>query len=118
MLSKIKKVISGKDIRNTISRVGLNPDEKKKVKKYSLGMKQRLVLAQAIMEKPDYLLLDEPTNGIDKEGVALVKDIIFEEKKRGAVILIASHIESDMKDLCDEKFYIKNGSIYQHETGV
>lgn len=118
MLSKIRKVITREEIKDAIRRVGLNPNEKKTVKKYSLGMKQRLVLAQAIMERPDYLLLDEPTNGIDKEGVILVKKIIQEEKRRGAVILIASHIESDMQELCDEKFYIESGSICRHEMGA
>ena len=118
MLAGIRKIIGREEIRDILLRVGLNPDDKKIVKKYSLGMKQRLVLAQAIMEKPAYLLLDEPTNGIDKDGVSLIKNIIAEEKKRGAVIMLASHIESDMKSLCDEKFYMDSGRIYRHETGV
>ncbi len=116
-LAKIRKVATKDEVREAILRVGLNPDEKKAVRKYSLGMKQRLILAQALMERPAYLLLDEPTNGIDKDGVRLVKRILQEEKKRGAVILLASHMESDMKELCDEKFYIASGCIQRHETG-
>ena len=83
IFAKIKKKISDEDIRSAILRVGLNPNDKKKYYKYSLGMKQRLVLAQAFMEKPDILLLDEPTNAIDEGGIDIVRKIILEEKQIG-----------------------------------
>ena len=70
---------------------GWIPRIKERLKKYSLGMKQRIVIAQAIMETPDILMLDEPTNALDEEGVALMRNIVKEEKERGAMILIASH---------------------------
>ena len=81
-----------------IERVGLSNDGKK-FAKYSLGMKQRLVFAQAIMEKPELLILDEPTNALDTEGVRLFKEIIRQEKERGATVLIASHSLEDSRIL-------------------
>ena len=81
------------------------------IKKYSLGMRQRLIVAQAIMEKPNFLFLDEPTNAIDKEGVLLIRDIIAEEANRGAVVLLASHISQDISTLCTEIYHMKHGRI-------
>ncbi|MEG7730060.1 ATP-binding cassette domain-containing protein, partial [Listeria monocytogenes] len=87
-LSKIKNIASAEDIDNAIDRVGLSPHIDKKVKKYSLGMKQRLNIAQAIFEKPAVILLDEPTNAIDDQGIELINQLLLEEKKRGATIII------------------------------
>lgn len=110
-LASIHKKVSKTQIKETIERVGLNPKDKRKIKKYSLGMKQRITLAQAIMEKPDLLLLDEPTNALDTEGVGQIRQIIKEEKKRGAIICLASHNAEDIEILCDEIYQIIEGKI-------
>lgn len=81
--------------------MGLDPDLKRHVKKYSLGMRQRLGLAQAIMENPKILILDEPFNGLDKDGVADMRKYLLELKERGKTILIASHSSEDIEILCD-----------------
>lgn len=113
MLADIRKKIGMTEIRESIKRVGLNPDDKRTIKKYSLGMKQRIVLAQALMEKPEILLLDEPTNALDDSGIELIREIILEEKKRGAIVLVASHNKEDIELLCDEVFRIKEGKIVE-----
>ncbi|AIM15975.1 MULTISPECIES: ABC transporter ATP-binding protein [Neobacillus] len=111
ILSKIKKVASKHDIEEAIKKVGLDPFSKLKVKKYSLGMKQRLNIAQAIFEKPDILLLDEPTNAIDDKGVELIHNLLLEEKKRGAIIIIASHLKEDIESLCDFSLKMNEGNL-------
>ncbi|MCR5518468.1 MAG: ABC transporter ATP-binding protein [Lachnospiraceae bacterium] len=110
-LSKINKKIGDKEIREVISKVGLDPDDKRPFRKYSLGMKQKIVLAQAIMEKPAILFLDEPTNALDEAGINSVRDIILEIKKEGALILIATHNKEDIELLVDELYKVKNGKI-------
>lgn len=110
-LAKINKKISDEQIREAIVRVGLDPDDKRTFRKYSLGMKQRIIIAQAIMEQPDILMLDEPTNALDEKAVNMVRDIIIEERRRGALILIASHNKEDIKVLCDEIYKVKNGRV-------
>ena len=99
------------DIRTAIERVGLDPDDKRTYRKYSLGMKQRLAIAQAIMEKPDVLMLDEPTNGLDDDGVRKIRDLILEEKARGAIVLLASHNQEDIRILSDHLFRIEQGQL-------
>lgn len=74
-------------------------------------MKQRIVLAQAIMERPDIIMLDEPTNSLDESGVSLIRQVITEEKQRGATILLASHNKEDIILLADEVFYLDNGQL-------
>ncbi|MFJ7471455.1 ATP-binding cassette domain-containing protein [Peribacillus frigoritolerans] len=111
ILAKIRNIASDEDIKANIKRVGLDPDSKMKVGKFSLGMKQRLSVAQAIFEKPDILLLDEPTNAIDEEGVTLVYQILKEEKERGALILLTSHHKQDLEALADEYVKMDNGGI-------
>ncbi len=92
----------GKDeIRGAISKVGLDPNDKKHVGKYSLGMRQRLGLAQAIMEDPDILILDKPMNGLDKDGVKDMRQYLLDLKEQGKTILIASHSAEDIDVLCD-----------------
>lgn len=98
-----------------MERVGLDPKDRRTYRKYSLGMKQRLLLAQAIMEKPQVLLLDEPTNAIDAEGVALIHEIMRQEADRGAVVLLASHISADIHDLCCKVYRMDRGRL---EDGV
>lgn len=110
-LSQINKKIEDDDIRYAIRRVGLDPYDKRPVRKYSLGMKQRIVLAQAIMEKPDILLLDEPTNALDEHGIQMFRALIEEEKKRDIIILLSSHNKEDIELLCDVVYRIKDGRI-------
>lgn len=111
LLARINKKIEDTDIEKAIVRVGLDPKDKRTFRKYSLGMKQRLVIAQAIMETPDVIMLDEPTNGLDEEGVCLIRKLIIEEKKRGALILLASHNKEDIYLLADKVFYLEHGKI-------
>ncbi|WP_079709566.1 ABC transporter ATP-binding protein [Paraliobacillus ryukyuensis] len=111
ILSKIKKTATEEDINDSIERVGLANKSDLKVKKYSLGMKQRLNIAQAIFERPDILLLDEPTNAVDEEGVSLIHDILLKEKERGATVVIASHHKEDVSPICDEIIKLDDGAI-------
>ena len=111
LLSKLNGKIGSAEIRNAIEKSGLNPDDKRPFRKYSLGMKQRIVFAQAIMETPDILFLDEPTNALDEEGVNDIRKIILEQKDRGALICIASHNKEDIKMMADEVFAIRDGRI-------
>lgn len=111
LLSKINKKIDDKEIWEAIKRVGLDPADKRSFRKYSLGMKQKIVLAQAFMEDPEVLLLDEPTNALDEETVNLIREILLEEKEKGKIIIIASHSREDIEYLCDEVYKISNGRI-------
>ena len=109
LLADIRKTASEKDICNALARVGLKSNLK--VKKYSLGMKQRLNIAQAIFEKQDIILLDEPTNALDEEGVGLIYKIIREEKERGALVIVATHHEEDLKEMCDVILKVSEGIV-------
>ena len=109
-LSKIKKVASDEDIDMALKEVGLS-GEKKKVREYSLGMRQKLAIAQAIFEKPELLLLDEPTYGLDEESVKKLKQLLIKEKNRNAVIILASHNKEDLENLSDEMIYMDMGRI-------
>ena len=100
-LAALNNKIGKEEIRNAIKSVGLNPDDKKHVGKYSLGMRQRLGLAQAIMENPELLILDEPMNGLDKDGVKDMREYLLALKEQGKTILIASHSAEDIDILCD-----------------
>lgn len=111
LISQIKKVASDDDIKNAINRVGLKSDLK--VRKFSLGMKQRLNIAQAVFEKPKIILLDEPTNALDDSGVKLVYDIIKEEKERGALIIVATHHEDDLREMCDVILEVSEGRLHE-----
>lgn len=111
LLAGIKKKIGDSEIRDTLISVGLDPDDKRKVKEYSLGMKQKLNFAQAIMEKPELLLLDEPTNAMDVQTVEKVRNILVEMKEKGTLIIIASHNKEDLDALCDEFIDICDGKI-------
>ena len=111
LLASIRKRATNEEIDQAIRRVGLEPEDKRTFRKYSLGMKQRLMLAQAIMEQPEALLLDEPTNAIDRKGVELVHQIMNEEAQRGAVVLLASHVDYDIRSLCSRVFLIEKGQL-------
>ena len=110
-LANLTKRIGREEVTEAISRVGLDPADKRVYKKYSLGMKQRLAIAQAIMEKPDVIMLDEPTNSLDEAGVEEIRKVILEEKKRGALILVASHNREDIRILADELYRVEEGRV-------
>lgn len=101
ILASLNKRIGLAEIAGSIRRVGLDPMMKKPVGKYSLGMRQRLGIAQAIMEDPSLLILDEPLNGLDKHGVREMRDLIKSLKEDGKTILLASHNQGDIDELCD-----------------
>ena len=110
-LANIKNIIGKKEIRESMERVGLDPDSKKKVSKYSLGMRQRLGIAQAIMENPDILILDEPMNGLDNQGVEDVRGILLNLRDEGKAIILASHNKEDIEILCDEVYEMDHGNL-------
>lgn len=112
-LSKIKGIISRDQIKQSIRKVGLNPEDKKPVGKYSLGMRQRLGLAQAIMENPELLILDEPMNGLDKEGVSDMRTLLLELKRQGKTIILASHSAEDIDVLCDGVSEMEHGKLHK-----
>ena len=109
MLASINK--GEVDISRALETVGLNPQDKRKYRKYSLGMKQRLGIAQAIMENPDILVLDEPMNALDEEGVEEIRQLLLKYRQLGRCILITSHNREDIEILCDEVFEIKSGVL-------
>ncbi len=110
-LASIKNIIGKKEIKESMERVGLDPGSKKKVGKYSLGMRQRLGIAQAIMENPDILILDEPMNGLDNQGVEDVREILLNLKDEGKSIILASHNKEDIEVLCDEVYEMDHGKL-------
>lgn len=111
ILAGLKGKISGREIREAVLKAGLDPDLKKAVSKYSLGMRQRLGIAQAIMEDPEFLVLDEPFNGLDKHGVSDIRALLLELKERGKTILLASHNSEDIRILCDGVFEMDGGRL-------
>ncbi len=109
-LASIRGKIGIDEIRKSIYTVGLDPDLKLHVGKYSMGMRQRLGIAQAIMEEPDLLVLDEPMNGLDNQGVEDIRSLLLSLKEKGVTIVLASHFKEDIAYLCDE--------VYQMDAGV
>ena len=110
-LASLRKKISKQDIKDVLVKVGLAGEEKKLVAKYSLGMRQRLGIAQAIMEDPELLILDEPMNGLDKDGIAEVRKLLLEMKAEGKTMIITSHNEEDIKVLCDKVVEMDQGKL-------
>ncbi|MDE7322424.1 MAG: ABC transporter ATP-binding protein [Lachnospiraceae bacterium] len=98
-------------LEGIMDKVGLNPKSKKHVGKYSMGMRQRLAIAQAIMEEPEFLILDEPFNGLDNHGVNEMRNLFLDFKKKGKIILIASHNAEDINVLCDHVYSMESGNI-------
>lgn len=113
MIASIRQIADVARIEEVLDKVGLIDAKDKKYEEYSLGMKQRLAIANVIMEVPNILIFDEPTNAIDEEGVVVLKKIIKEEKEAGKLILIASHEKEIIEELCDEVFYMKDGKIVE-----
>lgn len=112
-LAVIRNQIGKQEIRDTMKLVGLDPDSKKRVGKYSLGMRQRLGIAQAIMEKPKLLILDEPMNGLDTQGVEDIRSLLLRLKEEGTTILLASHNTEDIDTLCDTVSRIQDRELLQ-----
>ncbi|RKI41705.1 ATP-binding cassette domain-containing protein [bacterium D16-51] len=111
VLAEIQGKIGKKEIEEVMAEVGLDPAEKKKTKKYSLGMKQKLGIAAAVMENPDLIILDEPTNALDEEGVKNLHSLLKKHKEAGALILISSHDKEELEYLSDVLFFMENGTI-------
>lgn len=111
LLASLRNSIGKEEIVHAMRKTGLDPDLKRHVKKYSLGMRQRLGLAQAIMENPDILILDEPMNGLDKDGVEDMRNYLIDFRKHGKTILIASHSSEDISVLCDTVCEMEKGVI-------
>lgn len=113
LLAQIKKQATDDDIKEALEKVGLGNVGKKKVKAYSLGMKQKLSIAQAIFEKPELLLLDEPTNALDEKSVEDVRNLLLELKETGVTIIIASHNKDDIRYLADVVLEVDSGKIME-----
>lgn len=111
ILGKIKKTATDEDITTALERVGLKSDLK--VKKFSLGMKQRLNIAQAVFEKQKIILLDEPTNALDNDGVQLIYKLLKEEKERGALVVITTHHKEDLEEICDVVLEMTEGELHE-----
>lgn len=111
ILANLRGKIGRQEIRNAIQMVGLDPDSQKPVSKYSLGMRQRLGIAQAIMENPDLLILDEPFNGLDRHGVEDIRNLLLELKKQNKTMILSSHNREDIRILCDEVFELDGGKL-------
>ena len=111
ILTSIQNRINDEEIKEAIRKVGLDPDDTRTFKKYSLGMKQRLGIAAAIMEKPDIVILDEPINALDEAGAGLIKGILDELKANGSLIIIACHDTEELNYLSDEIYEIYEGQI-------
>ncbi len=106
-----------KKICDIMEKVGLDSKNRKKVRNYSLGMRQRLAIAQAIMEEPQILILDEPMNGLDRQGVEEIRNLLLEYKEAGRLILLASHNREDIEILCDAVYEIEEGHLCQTGLG-
>lgn len=113
ILAGLKRKISREEIQETLRKAGLDPELKKSVAKYSLGMRQRLGIAQAIMEDPEFLILDEPFNGLDKHGVEDIRNLLLDLKKKGKTIILASHNSEDIRILCDKVYEMDGGRIQE-----
>lgn len=116
-LAELRGKIGKDEVRQAIKRVGLNPDMRKHVSKYSLGMRQRLGIAQAIMEEPGILILDEPMNGLDADGISMVHDLIRLYREKGRLIILASHMIDDVMATCDKVYAIKDGKLEEKLPG-
>ena len=110
-LASIRRRIDDNRIRETLTEIGLDPDDKRTFHKFSLGMKQRLGIAAAIMENPDIIILDEPINALDDTGTEQIRDILIRHRERGALIIIACHDADELNFLSDEIIEIVQGQI-------
>ena len=111
LLAGIRGKAGREEVREAVRLAGLDPDDRRPVRKYSLGMRQRLGIAQAVMEDPRYLLLDEPMNGLDNEGLTDMRELFISLKNKGKTLLIASHSREDIEILCDRVYEMDKGRI-------
>lgn len=111
LLAELQGKVNIGEIEEILQKVGLNPKDKRTYRKYSLGMKQRLGIACAFMGSPQVILLDEPTNALDDEGILLLRTLVLQAKKRGALVIIASHDREELEKVADHIFYLKNGML-------
>ena len=111
ILASIQNKVGDKEIKSVMEELGLDPEDKKKFRKYSLGMKQKLGIAAAVMENPDMIILDEPINALDEKTVSVVKNILLRHKEHGALIIISCHDREELEFLSDEIFCIDTGEI-------
>lgn len=111
LLASIKKVITNEDILSILDEVNLGEEKDKRYSKYSLGMKQKLAIAQAFMENPSIILLDEPFNGLDSKSTDKIRKLILSKKTKDNLIIIATHNDKDIELLCDEVIYMTDGKI-------
>lgn len=115
LLASIKNKITKEDILDALKKVNLLDEKDKKYKKYSLGMKQKLGIAQAFMEKPDVIILDEPFNGVEEETAIALRNMLKELKKQGKLIILATHMKEDVMDLSDVIYEVQNGKFHKQE---
>lgn len=115
LLSLFSKKLDKEDIKECMLELGLNPEEKKTVRNYSLGMRQKLGIVAAIMEKQKLILLDEPTNNLDVESVMIVRNIIKKMKRNGSAIIMTSHNYEDIDNLCDRTLQLESGTLIEKE---
>ncbi len=113
LLASLQKKVNDEEILNTMRIVNLEQDKDKKYGKYSLGMKQKLSLAQAFMENPNIILLDEPFNGIDRQSVVKIKDYLKKMRNNDKLIIITTHISDDIENFADKVLYLEDGSFYE-----
>ena len=116
LIANIHRVVDETRIREDINEVGLDPDDKRKYKQFSLGMKQRLGIAGAVLENPELILIDEPTNALDTDGIEMVCKMILEQKERGALVILACHDFSVLKELSDEIYFVREGRVTPYES--
>ena len=114
MLASIENNIGDAEVEAALRAVGLDPSDRKKYRKYSLGMKQRLGIAAAVMEQPELVILDEPTNSLDADGVQLVKGILAQQKARGALVIISCHDLAVLQEMSDEILLLEAGRVKAH----
>lgn len=116
LLSDIRGIIGEKEIEEILIKVGLDPQDRRKYKSYSLGMKQKLGIACALMENPDLIILDEPINALDEESVGKMRKLLEEKKQQGALIIVACHDTEELLLLADEIVYIEDGKVVKQES--
>lgn len=113
LLANIQHLITETEVDEILEKVLLSDDKHKKYHKYSLGMKQKLGIAQVLMEHPDVIILDEPFNGLDDDSIKQIRALLLEEKKKGKLIIIATHLKDDIQFLCDEVYEFQNGVVFK-----
>ncbi len=113
LLSRLRGIADEEAVDAAIESVGLDPRSRKRVRSYSLGMRQRLSIAQMLMERPEIILLDEPMNGLDSDAVEQVRAILLREREKGALIVVATHIQEDVDRLCDTVYRVADTTVTQ-----